>query len=810
VSIPLAIMLQLAVSVQAPDTIAARSPVTLTVRATAPGNAAPKLSALSAPGATLQLIADVTRLGGGFGQAVATREIRYSLSASAPGIVVLSPVVATLGVQQSISPATRIVVRPAPTNAIPSLVMRAPVSRANEVNFHALARPDTVWAGEQVTLQVGVFIDDELRSRLQRNPEYVPPAVDGAAGYDLPVANDALPTRDVDGVRYRPFIFARALFPLRAGTLTIPAAKLAYTLSVPRTVFGRVERQTVLTPVQRVFVRELPADSRPVNFSGAVGIFTMDAFLDSKRVRVGDALQLTVNVTGAGNIKLLPAPRISVPGMRVSPAGEDVTVDSTDLLIRGTKSFRFLLTPAARGAADIGTLRYSFFNPVRGAYDSVSVALGAVTVTGEASIEADDDGVAPEALPLMTWRPTVTDDVTERWWFRALFLGLALPWLVLAVRRVLRGSASRAGSTRRGKSDATMLTVTSVADVRRVYLRSLAPIAGVGPDAAVATADLARLLRRAGVTAEAADAATALLERLDREAFAGAEPRIERSATTLLAEVQSVLAQLEKERAAPPVSRLRTARAVGLLVCCGLAPVRSHAQSPEFQRGVRAYQSQQFTVAAEEFAHAAATAPSDAAAWANLGMAQWMRADTAGAIVAWQRSARLAPRDGPSLRLINTFAPAQDLSTTIPPVTPNTSWLLLLVVTCVLSLSGAAWRWSHRTISAAALFGATGVVAICAGLAFFAQRAAVADGLLVIRQDAALRAEPVLAGEAAARVRAGEIATLLDARGTWRLVSAPGGRTGWVETDAVRSLAARDARDVALAERRVAMGGPEP
>ena len=33
-----------------------------------------------------------------------------------------------------------------------------------------------------------------------------------------------------------------------------------------------------------------------------------------------------------------------------------------------------------------------------------------------------------------------------------------------------------------------------------------------------------------------------------------------------------------------------------------------------------------------------------------------------------------------------------------------------------------------------------------------------ADGVVVVRQDAALRAEPVLAGEAGARARAGELA----------------------------------------------------
>jgi len=233
------------------------------VRATAPGNTAPRLSSPGASGAVLQLVADVTRLGGGFGQAVATRETRYMLRAAAPGTLTLSPVVATLGTQQAVSLSKTIIVRPPPTNAVPAIVSRAPVSRSTVVNFHSLTTPDTVWAGEQVTLQVGIFIDDELRARLQRNPEYVGPSVDGAVAYELPVANDALPSRDVGGARYRPFIFARALFPLRAGLLVIPPARLSYTLGSAGTMFGRQERQSTSTPARSVVVRELPVEPAP-------------------------------------------------------------------------------------------------------------------------------------------------------------------------------------------------------------------------------------------------------------------------------------------------------------------------------------------------------------------------------------------------------------------------------------------------------------------------------------------------------------------------------------------------------------------
>ena len=79
-----------------------------------------------------------------------------------------------------------------------------------------------------------------------------------------------------------------------------------------------------------------------------------------------------------------------------------------------------------------------------------------------------------------------------------------------------------------------------------------------------------------------------------------------------------------------------------------------------------------------------------------------------------------------------------------------------------------------------------------------------------MRRDVALRTEPVLAGEAGARARAGEVAVVQEVRGSWRLLAAPGGRAGWVEADAVRSLAIGDGRDVALSELRIATDSPAP
>lgn len=806
-NIAFGVLMQVSVSVQMADTISARTAVPLVVRATAPGNTAPRLSVPRANGAELQVVTDVTRLGGGFGQAVATRETRYLLRAASPGTLILSPVIATLGSQQAISLAKTVVVQPPPTNAVPAIVSRAPVSRRTVVNFHSFVTPDSVWAGEQVTLQVGIFIDDELRSRLQKNPEYVAPSVDGAVAYDLPVANDALPSRDVDGARYRPFIFARALFPLRSGVLAIPPARLLYTLGSAGTMFGKQERQTAVTPARSVIVRELPSTGRPVSFAGAVGVYTLAAVAEKTSGRVGDAVQLTVTIAGVGNVKLLPAPIIAIPDVTVSPAGESIVVDSTDLLIRGSKTFRYLVTPQRDGDVPLGALRYAFFNPVRGAYVEAIAALGALRVAQGTTIAEDEVDAPVAALALAPWSAAVDGDVTELWWFRLLFAGLGFPWLALVLRRLWRMLPTREPRERRRRSRGLdMHAPPTSANLRRSFIERLAPLVQLRSDEPFAVPDVVRRLRLAGVTHHAAEAAGALLMRLDLLTFGQLESITDDLLRTLARESESVHQQLSAEVSSKVQARLKAAvRSIALVVASGGVLA---AQSRQFATGAQAYKAERYTAAAVAFAEAAAAAPNSPAAWANLGAAHWMRADTAGAIVAWQRSVRLAPRDNPAVERLHQIAPSIDIRMAVPPFTANTGWLLLLAVTVSLSLVGAAWRWSNRRISNAALLTATVTVGLCAALAAAAQRAALADGLVVIRRDVALRTEPVLAGEAASRARAGELAVVIDSSSSWLQLRMAGGRVGWVETEALRSLALVDARAVAAAEVRMASESP--
>jgi hypothetical protein len=125
--------------------------------------------------------------------------------------------------------------------SVPTIADRVPKPSRQGIAFHAQIGPDTVYVGQQATYQIAVFLDDEARTRLRRNPEFVPPELRGLLAYDLPAGRASLRGRVVDGRRYDVHVFQRALFPVAAGRVAIPPAQLTYALPLTSGFFSREE-----------------------------------------------------------------------------------------------------------------------------------------------------------------------------------------------------------------------------------------------------------------------------------------------------------------------------------------------------------------------------------------------------------------------------------------------------------------------------------------------------------------------------------------------------------------------------------------
>lgn len=115
------------------------------------------------------------------------------------------------------------------------------------------------------------------------------------------------------------------LLPQQTGELTIDPAELVCLVQVraessgPRSVFDdffstyqTIRKRVTSSPVT-IEVSPLPAGA-PSSFTGGVGSFEMTAAFGADSVSAHEATYLRVAVSGSGNINLVEAPKVALPG----------------------------------------------------------------------------------------------------------------------------------------------------------------------------------------------------------------------------------------------------------------------------------------------------------------------------------------------------------------------------------------------------------------------------------------------------------------------------------------------------------------
>ncbi len=161
------------------------------------------------------------------------------------------------------------------------------------IDFHAAAYPETLYVGQQVTYQVAVLLNADARARLRRNPEFLPPELRGLLAYELGTPT-RVPPRVMQGGEYEAHVFQRALFPVAAGSLAVPAPQLTYGLPQSSSYFSREERYVVRAESAHLVIRSLPLEGRPDTFTGAVGVLRAIAHLSAATARLGEPLVQTL------------------------------------------------------------------------------------------------------------------------------------------------------------------------------------------------------------------------------------------------------------------------------------------------------------------------------------------------------------------------------------------------------------------------------------------------------------------------------------------------------------------------------------
>ena len=344
-------------------------------------------------------------------------------------------------------------------------------------------------------------------------------------------------TETIDLEEYSVLELRTALFPTVVGTVVIDPAAL--TVSTGNAGSQRL-RESPTAPVE---VRPLPVGA-PSGFTGAVGRFNITAEVGSDTGQVNEPVELTVTVSGEGNIEALPDPVWpEFTGWRVIESPADTASQLIAGQVAGSRAYEILLVPERAGELTIPGIGYTHFDPGQEKYveaATAAIVISVVSADGTAAIPpvpgAETVGEEESLLmrPVKVAPPSLRQGGAEMTGSAAYWAAWGIPGLTIAGALVWRRrrealEAARAESLRRN----------ALPNARTALARAVT--AGVDPRVASADGVLSYLSARL-------EAPVAVMTReafLQRLREAGVQPE-------LMDRANEILAAGEAARYAPP------------------------------------------------------------------------------------------------------------------------------------------------------------------------------------------------------------------------------------------------------------------
>lgn len=192
----------------------------------------------------------------------------------------------------------------------------------------------------------------------------------------------------INGQQFMVTEVRQALFPLKAGTLTISPSTLHCDVVVKKQQrgrgfsndpffddsffgFSRTEPKILRTAPMDITVRPLPEEGRPRDFSNLVGEFQAAAELTKNKLEVGESTTLTLTLTGTGNLKGSPGIKLENPdGFKVYDDKPSFEPQVSGSQIGGKLVIKKALVPLKEGILQVPPVALSYFNPRSGKYET--------------------------------------------------------------------------------------------------------------------------------------------------------------------------------------------------------------------------------------------------------------------------------------------------------------------------------------------------------------------------------------------------------------------------------------------------------
>lgn len=169
------------------------------------------------------------------------------------------------------------------------------------------------------------------------------------------------------------------LYPLESGNKNLDPLTITMDVNVPvrrtspyESPFQTVSK-TISAGARTINVKPLPEANKPIDFKGAVGDFAFKIVPSKKQVKFGESLDLVVEVSGKGNLKLFELPKLELPtafDVFEPKHNEEVNTPLSGMI--GKISDTYTIVPQSKGKFPIKPVVFSYFDLKSNSYKTIT------------------------------------------------------------------------------------------------------------------------------------------------------------------------------------------------------------------------------------------------------------------------------------------------------------------------------------------------------------------------------------------------------------------------------------------------------
>ncbi|MGL1933777.1 MAG: BatD family protein [Fibrobacterales bacterium] len=273
------------------------------------------------------------------------------------------------------------------------------------------------------------------------------------------------------------------LSPTKSGKISLPTIEMSYTKE------GQVKREEkkekrgnssfffsstqsksidaiAKTPQIEIDVKPLPTAGKPDSFSGLVGQYTFSSAFDKKEIEMGDAITLTMKMSGNGRPGAIPNPKLpDFSQFRTVPPEVNTSKRVVGGLIRTTKTAKYFLYPKLPGTFELEPIVFNYFDPKAGTYKSrssgpitITVKKGTVvagSVAGQQLLVQSQDRIRSLGSDIRFIKKEIEllqndgASIHAQVWYWILLCTTTLPLFLVLIFKKMRGSAGLSSDKRR-------------------------------------------------------------------------------------------------------------------------------------------------------------------------------------------------------------------------------------------------------------------------------------------------------------------------------------------------------------------------